>query len=274
MPTKYAGFEPIAQPTLVATFGKWITKITRPSDGDYITAASVYVALDGLTDRTNWLAWRTIDIRGGGTYLNAPVIMQGFWRFEDELEASDLQLTDGSWPTLFPARSWERHSLRLLTCTRGTPGSGPDDPLANLPDAWINAVGGAPTIQTRSTNSSAQFHWIALDDLPDGGTISTVSVTLKGADAGTDPMTFPKYRVARFKGTGALEYLCAEANDEHVFADWETAKTKTLTVTANATIDKSYTYVVIVKHAYAGTAAGTAYVLDVKSVGTADRLGL
>lgn len=267
MSTNYKGFdgEGFTQPSYIATFGKWNGKVVAVADGDNPNEAA-FIGIKGLADRTVWLAYRTLDIRGGGVYTNAVVQLNGPMLF------ADGRFISGSYPKLDPARSWERHSLRLVTFTRGA--SDTSDTDANLPDAWLVEVSGAPAIRTRSTDSASKFHWIALDDLPDGGTITSVTVTLKGADNGTLAMTFPKYRVARFKGTGALEYLCAETDDAHVFADWETPLTKTLTITANATIDKSYTYVLIVKHANHSTTAGTAYVLDVAAFGTATRLGL
>jgi hypothetical protein len=270
MTEKYAGHEPIAQPTTVATFGSWVTLITRPADGEAVTALSVTVALDGLAARTNWLAHRTIDIRAGGAYDNAPIQFNGLFLLYGPTVVSNLEFTGGSWPKLSPARTWERHSLRILTSTR----SDSADPSAGVPDAWPTIVDGGAVIETRSTNELTKEHWVALDGLPDGGAITSIEVKLKGADGGASTMNFPSYRPARFRGTGAIEYLAVEALDDHVWADWATTKTKTITVTDNEIVDKDYSYVLIIKHANNGVPSGRAYVLDVAVYGTSDRMGL
>lgn len=270
MPNKYAGLEPIPQPTPVATFGSWITLISRPADGEAVTALSVTVALDGLAARTNWLAWRTIDIRAGGAYDNAAVQFNGPILLYGSTIALNLEFTGGSWPKLSPDRTWKRHSLRILTSTR----TASDDLSAGVPDAWPTIAGGAAVIETRSAAVSTKEHWIALDNLPDGGTITSVKVTVRGADAGLDGMTFPRFRPARIDGAGALEYLAVEALDGHVWAEWENPLETSITVTDNETVDKSYQYVLVVKHAYSGLPTGRAYVMDVEVSGSADRMGI
>jgi hypothetical protein len=253
------------------TGSAWISGFVAPDDGDERLAAHIQVMGGMLAERTLYLKNTSINWSTGGTYNNATIQLNGAVLLYGVTIAANLELTGGSSLKVSPARAWERHSLRLLTSTY----LGADSANPSLdPDAWPTLVAGAPAIQTRSSTDSSDEHWIALDDLPNGGTLATVEVTTKGADAGTSLMTFPRFRVARFKGTGALQFLCAEVTDAHVLANWDTALPTSITITDNATIDKSFTYVLVVRHAYYSPAAGKAYVLDVKAVGTVEVLGL
>lgn len=71
----YAGQDPIPSPPVTAGAGTWPDLITIPDDGDPRAAASVNVALEGLADRTQWLAEHQVNgVDGGGPYLG-PIIM-------------------------------------------------------------------------------------------------------------------------------------------------------------------------------------------------------
>lgn len=52
----------------VAGKGSWPGAIQIPDDNDKRDAANAEVGMEGLTDRSNFLAWRMINIVDGGTY--------------------------------------------------------------------------------------------------------------------------------------------------------------------------------------------------------------
>jgi hypothetical protein len=262
-------------PSYVAGKGYWINKIPVPADGDYNNEATFAPGYHGLADRTVWLAWRCIDIVGGGSYDNAALQFNGFFLFTGEADFYDLRCTDGSWPTLEPARVWERHSLRLHTTGREKvdgDGAGMD-----YPDAWITNEGGFRAIQTRSTQSALRYSEIELYGLPDGGLFTDVEILSIGVTgASSFPITYAQYRVARYQGDGPYEYLSAEVADVHVDGDYESTTLATvIPLAADTIVNKDYVYVLIVKHPHkVGAPSGPMYLRDVKSSGTAGRLGL
>lgn len=67
----YAGQDPIPSPPVTAGAGTWPDLITIPDDGDPREAASVNVALEGLADRTQWLANHSINALDGAVYLTS-----------------------------------------------------------------------------------------------------------------------------------------------------------------------------------------------------------
>lgn len=67
----YAGQDPIPSPPVTAGKGTWPDLITIPDDGDPRAAASVNVALEGLADRTQWLAEHSINFVDGASYVTS-----------------------------------------------------------------------------------------------------------------------------------------------------------------------------------------------------------
>lgn len=173
-----------------------------------------------------------------------------------------------TYPALAPARDWERRSLTIAVCT----GTTDDSATGNTtPDSWKLVRGGLlDRIFTKSTTSSADFTVVEFFDLPNGGTFEAIDVTCMGADAGTGGMTFPKYQIIRWTGS-VVETMSVLTDDPHVLGNWTTPLTTTVTVTAHATIDKSYRYGLKITHSYYGSsAAGKAFYDDCLAYGTVD----
>lgn len=272
--TYEAGFEPIPQPANPIGFGKWYGKVFVPKDGD-ANAEATFAGILTLVHRTNWLAWRSIDIRSGGAYDTQNItINTGVWTFKDAFNLEDLRLTNGSWPLLVPERSWERHSLRIISTSHEFVDAG--DVRFRLPDAWATNQPGFRCIETRPTTSIVQYTEIALDDLPDGGTLQGVMVTSRGIGLVASTLQKATYRVGRFKGTAATEWVSAEVVDVHVDADFTTPLSTTVYAAGNHIVDKSYMYFVRATHASrsGGTPGNPMYILDTKANGVAGRLGL
>jgi hypothetical protein len=62
--TPFPGTDPIPTPAVVAGKGTWAT-ISIPDDGDKRDVAIYAAAIEGLVNRSNWLAWRTENNDGG-----------------------------------------------------------------------------------------------------------------------------------------------------------------------------------------------------------------
>lgn len=194
-------------------------------------------------------------------------------------------LASGTNLQLSPARNWERHSLRLMLTsyvanywTSGDPvvnSPGPSYPTAFVSnwDDNEDVATSSPAIKTISRTDlkyeEPHYHWIALDDLPVGGTISQVIVTATGF--GTTPTTAAQFRVVRVDSSGTVENMSVATNRTGTFTS--TIQT-TVTVNANATISGAYKYALVVSHpsAASGEPGSSLWIRDVGAFGTMSSL--
>lgn len=91
----FAGIDPFTAPAYLSGYGEWLDG-TSPDDNDKRTAALAAVAAEAALNRTNWLAWRTINIVDGGTYtFTAPVSVRNAWSFTGTALFSSTVLFQG-----------------------------------------------------------------------------------------------------------------------------------------------------------------------------------
>lgn len=268
--------DPFPQPNNPAGFGKFYAKVFIPEDGDP-NSKFTFGGILTLWQNVNWLAWRALDIRDGGAYdtsVNGIVINSGLWRFKDYFGVWGLVHENGSWPALDPPRTWERHSLKILSTSHEFTDAG--EPRFALPDAWVTNQPGFRCIETRPTASSVQYTEILLDDLPDGGLLNEVKVTSQG-NTSSATIILGSYRVGRFQGTGAVEWISGVVQDTHLdnATDWTDEKVVTVLSLGGHQVNKTYTYFVRAVHpSKVGIPANSIFIKDVMYKGTAARLGL
>lgn len=247
------------------------------------------VGLANLTVKSGSLATiasgGSMDVRGAVTYYDTSVStyngtstlilnVDGVWTL-----SGLVTFASSTYPLLSPARSWERHSLLIASTTFvGTAATAEPAAGALDPDAYkinSNLAGGMDAIATRPTTSTSRYHEVELLDLPDGGTFIDVQVYTQGM-ASTVTMTLPVYEIFRQSGTAAAQSMSAATTDAHTVGNFTAGvATTTVTVTAFATISKSYRYFLRVSHGYdPGAPTGSMRIYDVKATGTASRLGL
>lgn len=261
MTIKSGGTNPFPQPNNPAGYGKWYGKVTIPKDGDPNNEVT-FLGITDLTERTNWLAWRILDIRNGGVYANAVVQFNG-----------PIVFGNSTYPLLEPARSWERHGLELMGVTH-TQAADPDDlTLTFLPDAWVDFTSGEPVIDNRPMGSSAGKVWLRLRDLPDGATLTSVTISTIGL-AISAPITKATFRLGRRKGRAAISWVAAAVSDTHSDGNYITTELDTTVFSGSHTIDKDYVYFVEVTLPYKASPSGPMRIYNVKAAGTAARLGL
>jgi hypothetical protein len=150
---------------------------------------------------------------------------------------------DSEYVTLSPARPWSRRNLRM--CATAQP-------------ADIDAENGSTIVVSGSfihcivVNSTgvAFASLLEIDDLPEGQTISTVTVRTKGDSAAPATITrAATYQVVRWIDDTTFDTMSSVASDSHTTGNWTTAVNQTITVTSHSTIDRSYRYAVqVVNH--------------------------
>lgn len=253
-------------------------------DGSIITAAdgSTFQLADGSVLNTAGI----VNFGSTNSITGSPKLVSGTTLTANSGSTVNLggttTLTGGTNLMLSPARSWTRHSLRIcnVSYTSGSTSEAPEDP-----DAWIvnmttptgTAVEtAAPFIMSRELqNDVGTFHWIELCDLPDGSTIDQVVIKSRGA-SGAGIVTVPQYLVVRWQPGGTVETMSASTPDVHTSINWSNTTLDTaITITDHATIDRSFTYAVIVRHASAtGTPGARTMILGASASGTATSIRL
>lgn len=184
--------------------------------------------------------------------------------------AGTTTFTNSKWPKLSPTRSWTRRSITLaMTTYTNAATNGPDDP-----DMWhrMGHTAVSPVLTTRPATASGSKSVIEFTNLPQGGTMTSVSITADGTN--NTVATLPTYRIVRWQnGLDGYEYMSAVTIDEHdVPADWgDGERTTEVAITAHEEIDLAYRYGVLVTHPYAG-ATSAMYIHDVFAEGTADSI--
>jgi hypothetical protein len=191
-------------------------------------------------------------------------------------------LTNSQNLALSPARSWERHSLRIALVSYIADEAAPADNYEGpeRPAAWVSnhttppETGfESPFIRTEPTNTDTyaeqHYHWVGLDDLPIGGTFSQVVVTNTGF--GTTPTTTAKFRIIRIASDGTVENM---SNLTDRTGTWTSSVETTVTVNAHATISSAYRYALVVVHPLlsGGSTGSSLRIFDVESSGTMSSL--
>ena len=133
------------------------------------------------------------------------------------------------------------------------------------PRAWLETTLDGPAIKTDDA-TSAHYFMVELLDLPDGGTLDSVTIRTQGV-AGNSGLTLPEYTLYRW-GAGTSPVALGDVEDAHNPAAWSSAVNSTLTPDSTVTIDRQYHYGVQVRAPYHASVAASMYMLDFKSSST------
>lgn len=156
------------------------------------------------------------------------------------------------------SRAVSRCEWRIAAVTYS--GTAPDSPRA-----WLETTLDGPAIKTDDA-TSAHYFFVELLDLPDGGTLDSVTIRTLGV-AGNSSLTLPEYTLYRW-GAGTTPAALGDVEDAHNPALWTSAVNTTLTPDSTVTIDRQYHYGVQVRAPYHASVAASMYILDFKSSST------
>jgi hypothetical protein len=167
----------------------------------------------------------------------------------------------GNWP-LVTSRTVPRCEWRIASVTYG--GTAPDSPRA-----WLETTLDGPAIKTDDA-TSAHYFFVELLDLPDGGTLDSVTIRTQGV-AGNSSLTLPEYTLYRW-GMGTTPLPLGDVVDAHNPVLWSDNVNTTLTPDSPVTIDRQYHYGVQVRAPYHASVAASMYVYDFQSSITIEQL--
>jgi len=207
----------------------------------------------------------SITLKDGMT-LTAEAGADGDWDGTWVFRGTSMTLAEGLDVTLSPARSWTRRGYRVAATTYNA------SLAAAIGDAFSSVYTSTPTILLNGSISSiTQKAIIEIETPPDGATAVSVSVKCQGLTSEAITAT-PTYRLIRWQGslTGATSNMSAIATDVHdgTAPNWVTTETTTFVVTANATIDRTYRYGVLVTFPVNSTGDTSMAELDIELTGT------
>ncbi len=168
---------------------------------------------------------------------------------------------NSNWP-LVTSRTVKRAEWRLASVTYS--GTAPSSPRA-----WIETTLDGPAIKT-SEETTARYFFVELLDLPDGGTLDSVTIRTSG-DAGNSALTLPEYTLYRW-GMGTTPLPLGDVVDAHNPALWSDNVNTTLTPDSTVTIDRQYHYGVQVRAPYHASVAASMYIYDLQSSITIEQL--
>jgi hypothetical protein len=168
---------------------------------------------------------------------------------------------DNRWP-LVTSRTVKRCTWRLASVTY-------DGTAPASPRAWLETTLDGPAIKT-SAETTANYFFVELLDLPDGGTLDSVTIRTQGVD-GNSSLTLPEYTLFRW-GMGATPVDLGSANDAHNPLSWTAEANTTLTPDAPVTIDTQYHYGIQVRAPYHASVAASMYAMDFQSSITIEQL--
>jgi hypothetical protein len=166
----------------------------------------------------------------------------------------DATWQNNKWP-LVTSRNVHRCAWRLASVTYS--GTAPESPRA-----WLETGLDGPSIKT-SDETTARFFFVELLELPDSGTINSVTITTQGV-AGNSSLTLPEYTLYRW-GKGETPVPLGDVEDAHDPASWSAEVDTVLTPDAPVTIDKQYHYGVQVRAPYHASVAASMRILDFQS---------
>lgn len=156
------------------------------------------------------------------------------------------------------SRTVSRSEWRIASVTYS--GTAPSGPIA-----WLETTLDGPAIKTDDA-TAANYFFVELLDLPDGGTLDSVTIRTQGV-AGNSSLTLPEYTLYRW-GMGAAPVALGDAADAHDPASWTAEVDTTLTPDATVTIDRQYHYGIQVRLPYHASVPASMYVLDIQSSST------
>jgi hypothetical protein len=227
--------------------------ITVQSGGVVSAASGSTVNLNGVTHvRGNLIVEDTASGGPGSIVMGGDTLLQveGTTIFVDGSETTFQGAT--TWPKLDPARTWNRAAKALLPLTfagGGTDGTG-------APDAWVeqsNINPPVPCWRTLAVAVAGGQSLIVFDGLPQGGVITTATITCRGTIS-IDNNDLPTYRIVRWKDSAAATFTYVsniKTDDAHTDDDFFFV-TGTTTITANAstTVDNQYRYGLLITHPF------------------------
>lgn len=154
-----------------------------------------------------------------------------------------LTVGAGNNVALSPARTWTRRNLRM--CATAQPAN-----IDHENGGTIVVAGSFIHCIVVDSTGLAFASLLEIDDLPEGQTLSTVTVRTKGDSAAPATITrSATYQVVRWTDDTTLETMSSVVSDSHTTGNWTTAANQTIAITSHATIDRSYRYAVqVVNH--------------------------
>lgn len=183
---------------------------------------------------------------GGNLYLDSG----SFCQVSGALDlAGTTTFIGGTWPALYPARSWTRRSMTIALTTHN---NGDTNGSPDAPDTWLETSDAAntPVLRTRTATASGQYTIVEFRNLPEGGTITQIDITSKGT--GTTITQIPQYRIIRWQdGEHNYTNVSALTDDVHTTANFTSfSDTTTITPSSTTTIDHNYQYGLLILHPY------------------------
>lgn len=166
---------------------------------------------------------------------------------------------------LSPARSWTRRCMRICSVdSAGMPGS---------PVAWVEGLSVNSPPRVRFLEGVAgSFHFLELEDLPHGGTMTQVEIVTAGLFSTAAIGAAAQYQIIRWQGSGALQTMSTNDSDTHTSGTWNDDITHTITVTSNSQIDRAYRYALKVFHHQTVDAGADMVIKDLVITGTVSSL--
>lgn len=257
MALPYAGQDPFTAGAYVSGKGYWLT-VQVPDDNDERDAASYAVGLEGITDRTNWIAWRMVNglesnvapypaaiIWGGAHTFNNAVTFENDFRVKGEGRFDN-------WPRFQVARTAKRRAWRIANGTYDPDGANSGAPLrfhSWLDNGDTNAV---PCLKTTATIVPGNKTLVELLELPGYATLTNVKVVCRGLTPANNAVpgvaTFPTFQLVEWSAATAIVTLSSAAASGHSMANWESVLEATVTPTSTLTIDKNRHYGILIVH--------------------------
>jgi hypothetical protein len=173
--------------------------------------------------------------------------------------------TFGGELNLTPARAWTRRCMSICSVdASGMPGS---------PVAWVEGLSVNSPPRVRFLEGVAgSFHFLELEDLPHGGTMTQVEIVTAGLFSTAAIGAAAQYQIIRWQGSGALQTMSTNDNDTHTSGTWNNDITHTITVTSNSQIDRAYRYALKVFHHQTVDAGADMVIKDLVITGTVSSL--
>jgi hypothetical protein len=273
MSANYNGQDPFTANAYIAGKGYWLT-VYLATDEDDRDAASVSVGLEGVTDRTNWLAWRMVNGLEGGTY-GAVITWNGAQTFNNIATFGNDILVNGqgrfaNWPKLEGSKVVKRRAWRIANGTYDADGANSGAPLRY--HGWLDNgdTNPVPCIKTTAITSGSNVTLVELLELPGEGRLDSVKVTCRGLTPANNAVpaivAYPTFEIVEWSGTSAIAVATPAVASGHSMTDWQSVREVTLTPTSTLTINKNKHYGVRISHPVGGVGqAASMRVFDFES---------
>ncbi len=263
MGSPYPGEDPFTAGAYVAGKGYWVT-VQVPDDNDDRDAASYSIGLEGVTDRTNWLAWRMVNglesnavpypaaIRWGGAHT-----FDNFVTFENDFRVKGEGKFD-NWPRFQAAKTVKRRAWRVANGTYDPDAGNSGAPLRYhswLDNGDTNAV---PCLKTTATVLAGNKTLVELLELPGNATLTSVKVGCRGLVPANNAIpglvAFPTFQLVEWSTSTPIVTLSSAVASGHTMANWQSVLEATVTPTSTLTIDKNRHYGILFTHPVGGLA--------------------